>query len=416
LANTTNAELIVNIPLRHQVAGGARARVSASLLFLVDGAGFGTWAALLASLQRRLGLDEMQLSFALGALVVGALLGMPLAGWANERFGSHRVLRVIAPAFCVAVVGPAFAPTYGFVVLLALVFGALKGSLDVSVNAQGLVVQTAVGRPILSSLHASWSLGGLGLAALAAAALQRGFGAAQVTALVALVLLLVTTYASRGLLDSRSLEAPPARKAVDPIAIRLGGLAFLALFSEGVLMDWSAVFASRVLAVPEAVAPIAYGTFCGTMAVGRLFGDQVIAALGSRRVLRLGAALTVLGVTLIASSLSWSVDLLGTALAGLGLANLVPVLLGATNRVGAASGRAIATVSSIGYLGFLVGPPVVGGIGHAVGLPAAFLLVAALALLLLLIGPTLLGPAPSDSRRSATANALPQARKEATPW
>ncbi len=411
-----NDEFIVNIPVRHPVAEGARARASVSLLFLVDGAGFGAWAALLASLQRRLGLNEVQLSFALGALVIGALLGMPLAGWANERFGSRATLRVIAPTFCAAVVGPALAPTYGSVVLLALAFGALKGAFDVTVNAQGIVVQAAMGRPILSSLHASWSLGGLGLAALAAAALQRGLAPAQLTALVAFVLLAITGYASRGLLASPSPQARPARAAIDPIAIRLGILAFLALFAEGVLMDWSAVFASRVLGVSEATAPIAYGTFCGTMAVGRLLGDRAIAAMGAKRVLRLGATLTALGLTLIASSVSWPIDLLGTSLAGLGLSNLVPVLLGATTRVGPASGRAIATVSSIGYLGFLVGPPVIGGIGHAVGLPSAFLLVAVLALLLLSIGPALLGWEPKAGQPRRASTSCPEPQKEAASW
>jgi len=389
------------------------------LLFLVDGAGFGTWAALLASLQRRLALDEARLSVALGVLVVGALFGMPLAGWTNERFGSRAVLRALAPAFCVALVGPALAPTYGLVVLFAFVFGALKGALDVTINAQAIVVQAAMGRAILSSLHALWSLGGLGLAALATAALQRGLDAGHLTALVSLVLLVVAASATRGLLDSPSSQAPTRRAAIDPIALRLGGLAFLALFAEGTLMDWSAVFASRVVGVSEAIAPIAYGVFCGTMAAGRLLGDRVIEAVGPKHVLRIGAALTALGLTLIASSVSWPLNLIGTSLAGLGLSNLVPVLFGATAHLGSASGRAIATVSTIGYLGFLAGPPTIGGIGHAVGLPSAFMLVAGLALLLLLVGPLLLGsqpsPQPSETRPVRSSPPFQPAQKPVLP-
>lgn len=377
-----------------------RARVAVSLLFLVDGAGFGSWAALLASLQRRLGLDEARLSVALGALVVGALLGMPLAGRANERFGSHAVLRFVAPAFCVALVGPALAPTYSVVVLAALLFGALKGALDVSVNAQAIVVQSAVGRPILSSLHALWSLGGLGLAALAATALRRGMAATHLTILVAFALLAVAGGASRKLLDSGNSPAAAqgGRRVIDPIAIRLGCLAFLVLFAEGTLMDWSAVFAHRVLGVSEQTAPLAYGVFCGTMAIGRLLGDRVIQAVGAKRVLRGGAALTATGLALIASALSWEVNLLGTSLAGLGLSNLVPVIFGATARMGERPGPGIAMVSTIGYIGFLAGPPIVGGIGHAFGLPSAFVLVAALGLLLSLLGPTLLRAAPGGRR------------------
>ena len=393
-----------------------RARVAVSLLFLVDGAGFGAWAALLASLQRRLALAEASLSVALGALVVGALVGMPLAGWANERFGSRVVLRVLAPAFCLALVGPALAPTYGLVLLFAFVFGALKGALDVTINAQAVVVQAAMGRSILSSLHALWSLGGLGLAALSTAALQRGLAATHLTELVAVVLLVVTGVAARGLLDSPSSPAAKRRFAIDPSVIRLGGLAFLALFAEGTLMDWSAVFASRVLGVSEAIAPIAYGAFCGTMAVGRLLGDRAIEAVGAKHVLRAGAALTTVGLTLIASSVSWPLNLIGTSLAGLGLSNLVPVLFGATSRLRSASGRAIATVSTIGYLGFLAGPPTIGGIGHAVGLPSAFMLVAVLALILLLVGPILLGPQPSDTRRARTSTPFQQTQKQVAPW
>lgn len=391
---------------------GVRARVAVSLLFLVDGAGFGAWAALLASLQRRLELDEARLSVALGALVVGALFGMPLAGRAIERFGSRGVLRVLAPAFCVAGVAPALAPTYGFVVIAALLFGALKGALDVSVNAQALVVQGAVGRPILSSLHALWSIGGLALAGLAAAALHRGVEASHLTAAVALGLLTVSLAASPQLLASRSAKASgrEQRGAIDPIAIRLGALAFLVMFAEGTLMDWSAVFAHRVLGVPEVTAPIAYGVFSGAMALGRLLGDRVLQALGTRRVLRGGAALTALGLALVASGSSWPLDLIGTSLAGLGLANLVPVVFGATARVNERPGQTIATVSTIGYLGFLAGPPVVGGVGHVVGLPVAFGVVAGLALLSSLIGPALLAAAP---RPRPSASGIPLSSRPA---
>ncbi|HET7542360.1 MAG TPA: MFS transporter [Polyangiaceae bacterium] len=412
----TNHYFIVKIPGGPQLCQAVRARIAVSLLFLVDGAGFGTWAALLASLQRRLALDEARLSVALGVLVVGALLGMPLAGWANERFGSRAVLRVLAPAFCVALVGPALAPTYALLLLFAFVFGALKGAFDVTINAQAIVVQAAMGRSILSSLHALWSLGGLGLAALSSAALQRGLAASHLTELVALGLLVVAGAATRGLLDSPSSPAPKRGGAIEPIALRLGALAFLALFAEGTLMDWSAVFASRVLGVSEAVAPIAYGVFSGTMAVGRLLGDRAIEAVGAKQALRAGAALTALGLTLVASAVSWPLNLVGTGLAGLGLSNLVPVLFGATARLGSASARAIAAVSTIGYLGFLAGPPTIGGIAHSVGLPAAFLLVAVLALSLLLVGPMLLGTQPSDSRPIRTTTPFQRTQERVAPW
>lgn len=356
----------------------SRARFATATLFLADGMTFGTWAALIPSFQEKLALSTGQLSWVLGGLVVGAMLMMPLAGRLIAAYGSQRVASIACFAFPVALVYLAWAPSLMFLVLAAFLFGLSKGAIDMAINAQGITVEMAVGRPIYSSFQAYWSVGGLSAAFLISQALHWGLAVDTLPILMA-GLLVIMVYSSLGKL----IADPPRPKSDTPTPsrlslpsaglLRLAALCFLAFFTEGIMNDWSAVYAHRITQVSMATAPVAYAVFAVCMAVGRFLGDSVNARLGAARMLRLSGGLLVLGMAIAVFVGTWPVTLIGFGAIGLGVANLVPIIFGAAARAHVdGAGPGLATVTTLGYVGFLAEPLVIGGLASWLGLPIAF--------------------------------------------
>lgn len=357
-----------------------QARRAASILFLVDGLTFGTWAALIPSFKQAFSLTEGGLSWVLFALVGGAMVSMPVTGRLISRRGSHRLCHAAAAAFSATLLALAWAPSYGVLVAAAFGFGLWKGALDVSVNAQAIVVENAMRKPIMSSFQAFWSLGGLVAACLLSALLHLGISHSQLMTGMSVVLLGLGVWTVGKLLPdpapAQAAGLAGRSKATRSPRVRLlllGGLAFLALFSEGVMLDWSAVYAGTVSGMAVSTAPLAFAVYALCMASGRFLGDIVTARVGNVATLRISGLVTAGGIALAVIGQSWPFALAGFALVGLGVANMVPVIFGAAGRIeGQEPGTSLATVTTAGYFGFLAGPPAVGFVAAHAGLPAAF--------------------------------------------
>ncbi len=356
-----------------------QARRAAAILFLVDGLTFGTWAALIPSFKQAFSLTEGGLSWVLFALVGGAMVSMPVAGRLIGRWGSHRLCNPAAVAFSATLLALAWAPSYGTLIAAAFCFGVWKGALDVSVNAQAIVVENAMRKPIMSSFQAFWSLGGLVAACLLSLLLHQGVAHSLLMTGMSVVLLALGVWTMGKLLPDpvrvQGLESvhPKATGSPRTRLLLLGGLAFLALFSEGVMLDWSAVYAGSVSGMAVSTAPLAFAVYALCMAAGRFLGDVVTARVGNVATLRISGLVTAGGIALAVIGQSWPFALAGFALVGLGVANMVPVIFGAAGRVeGWEPGTSLATVTTAGYFGFLAGPPMVGFVAAHVGLPAAF--------------------------------------------
>lgn len=362
-------------PPQFQRADLARRAVSA--VFLVNGALFATWAVLIPSVRDRLGLSEVQVGLALLAIGLGSLVSMPLTGGWTARFGSHRVTRVAVVGCMLALALPFLMPDLLTLIVALALLGALNGALDVAMNAQGVTVEKALTRPILSRLHAYFSLGGV-LGALLGAALV---GRVPILAHVGLVVG-VTTLA--GLIAGRLLlPDPPAegadpagkfpefqsRAPLSPAVLLLGGLCFLGMLAEGANYDWAALYFRDVLEVTGGGVGLGYTAFVAAMTLGRWFGDRVRTRLGDEVTVRGGALLTALGLGAALLVRDPWLAAAGFALSGLGLSNVVPVMYGLAGH--ALAGRGIAQVATIGYAGFLLGPPAIGFIAGQVGLAAA---------------------------------------------
>lgn len=371
------------------------ARLAASMYFLTDGMIFGTWATLIPSFKLKFGLTEADLSLALLGMVVGALVSMPIAGQTITRRGSRASLLFLAPGFCVALTLLALAPGFVTFIGAATLFGAFKGAFDVSINSQGIAIENTGAKPIIATFQALWSIGGLLAALVVGLALKQQVAPLAIAITVSAMLLTLVLYFSGGLLTGdTSTPKSSTKKFTLPNGklLRIGILASMALFAEGVMMDWSAVYSSSVSGATTWIAPIAYGVFSCCMAGGRLTGDYLIGRFGPEAILRLSGIFTTIGLVIIVGIHLWPVTFIGLALAGFGLANLVPILFGAGGRAHPDSvGKGVATVSMMGYFGFLVGPPLIGGVSHFVGLPTAFAIVILFSAFIAFQGNRLLG-------------------------
>ena len=283
------------------------------------------------------------------------------------------------------------APSLILFVIAALLFGAAKGGVDVGINAQAVVVEKCYGRPIMSSFQALWSVGGLAGGFLTSVTL--GLGSTPEINLVGigvLILLVDLVYYSH-LMHDASLPGPEGGKR-----FRLPGKAllyvaiftFIALFSEGALQDWAAVYMRQVVAVPVSVAAVGYAGYSTAMALGRFVGDRVVAFCGERLVMRLSGALIIVGLLAALLIPNPVTAIAGFAVAGLGNSNLVPIFFSAAGRDPILGpGPGIAVVTTLGFFGFLVGPAVIGLVSKFFGLPIALSLVAVFGLVTAVCGP-----------------------------
>ncbi|WNG50076.1 MFS transporter [Archangium minus] len=364
--NTTNAPVDARLALVR--------RVAIATIFFVNGVAFASWVPHIPAVQARLGLSTAELGLALLAVAGGALVSMPLTGVLLERWGSGRVTLVSSLLFCVLVALPVRASDLFLFVLSLLAFGAANGAMDVAMNAHGVAIERWMGRPILSSLHALFSLGGLAGAGCSMLVLKSGLSPSAHMVGAAGGGLLLVGAAARFLGQGSAGHAGSTPFFVLPRGplLWLGGLAFLILLTEGAVADWSAVYLRNALHADAYMAGAGYAVFSLAMTAGRLLGDRLAAAFSPVALLRAGGLLAAggLGVALLLHHPLAAV--VGFGCMGLGLSNIIPLLFSAAGRTpGVPSGMAIASMSTAGYGGFLAGPPLVGFVADVVGLSLA---------------------------------------------
>ena len=236
----------------------------------------GSWVARIPAVQNSLRLDDGQLGIALLSTSVGAILAMPATGWLVQKWGNPRVIQFAATALCASLPLLALAPSMPLLMLALFIFGIGFGLLDVSMNVQAVAVEADYGRPIMSTFHGVFSIGGL--VGAAGAGLIAGAGVAPLPHLlaVALILLVLVAVASGPLLDVRSADDGVPVFAVPPRALLgLGALGFCVLFGEGAVADWSAVYLENVLGSTPAIAATGYAASALAMAGMRFAGDAL---------------------------------------------------------------------------------------------------------------------------------------------
>ncbi len=354
-----------------------RARYAVAAVFMANGVVMGTWAAHIPLVEERLGISHSTLGLALFAMAAGALFAMPLTGPVVARFGSAIVTRVATMGLFAAFLLPILAPSAAALMASLFVYGAINGAMDVAMNAHGVAVERRLERPVMSSFHGMWSLGGLigsGLAALLLP-LMPPFAEVFLTvvagaAFAAIALFFLLPAQSDGGIQGTTF-AWPSRATIG-----LGVLCFLSMTSEGAIIDWGALHLRTSLALSPGHAAAGFATFAAMMAASRFSGDRLRARFGAAELVRGSAVLAGVGFVVAIASPFPLLAIAGFAMAGLGLANLVPVFFGAAGHIpGQSAGTGIAAVATIGYSGFVVGPPFIGFVADATSLTLALGLV-----------------------------------------
>ncbi|WP_119729494.1 MFS transporter [Thermomonospora amylolytica] len=373
------------------------ARAAVRTTFCVHGLVSAAWVARIPQIKAELGLTEGALGLALLGSPVGVVIAVRFTGRIAARWGSGPATRASGVAAALALVPLGLAGNLGALTAALAVLGLALGVLDVAMNAQAVAVERREGRPLMSGMHGAWSIGALcgALTGSWAAHLHvpvpvhlGGAGAA-----LALAALLCT----RGLLDGAAErlafadDADEGEGGRDGGALRsarwslllLGVIGLCSFLGEGAMADWTAVYLRETLGTGAGFAGLGYAGCAVAMAAARLAGDRVIAAVGPVRVLRTGGLLAAaaLGAGLLSGDPVVSV--IGFTLYGLGVAVVAPVTFGAAgNLPGVPAATGISWVTSIGYTGFLAGPPVIGFVAQGIGLTWALAVPVALALLI----------------------------------
>jgi predicted MFS family arabinose efflux permease len=404
-----------------------RGRVAVSVLFLLYGVILGSWTSRIPAVKQGLGLSDGQLSLALLAFAAGAITGMQAVGRLVDRYGSRRVMLPAALVDGAILLAPAFAPDLPLLVLALFGFGAVHGTLNVAMNANAVEVQRAWGQPIISSFHAVYSIGGFIGSAVGGLLARAGLGPATTFGFVTALVVLGVGWSSRSAFAASDSARPTGVVAVGDAATAadvhvhvdaragrgvsglrdllhspvmfLGALAFCCLVGEGAAADWSAVYLHDNLGTSAGFAASAYAAFAVAMTAGRLVGDRLTAVLGPVRLVRGCGVLASIGLgvgLLINAPLA---GVIGFGCLGAGLSCIVPqVFSAAGSRDPERAGAAIARVASLGFIGFIVGPILIGGVAELVGLPAALGIPVALVLAVAAAAPAL-RPAPATPAR-----------------
>lgn len=403
------------------------ARQAVAVLFLVNAAAFANVVPRLPAIKDDLGLSNTSLGTAVAAMPVGALLSGAAAGWLVARFGSGRLAVACAVGMGLVITTFAVAPAWGALAGTFLALGALDSLMDVSMNAHALRVQRGYDRSIINSMHGLWSIGAvLGGAAGALAAANR---VPLVThlALAGATIATLALVARRWTLtgpdevdtpppDATSTEDHPLPSAGRGLAL-LGLIVLLAAAVEDAPQSWGAVLLRQELGASVATAGLVFLAFQTTMTAGRLVGDRVVDHFGAVPVVRVGGAVTALGVGAGLAIGAPAAMIGGFALAGLGTAPLFPLVFHAAGEVpGVPTGHGVAAVSWMGRIGFLLAPPVVGVVGDAASLRLGLAVVPLAGVgIALLAGLLREPPVDGSSSRRAAQPRWRSARRAAAP-
>jgi len=351
-------------------------RAAIFAIFMTLGLCTGAWAAALPALKAGLALSDRDLGLALFGLAAGSIGATLVTGAVAARLGTRRTTTVGAVAVVAALVLPPLAGSLAMFSAAALAFGLAAGVLDVSMNGHAGALEERWGSPVMSSFHGAFSLGGLGGAAFGGALAAAGWGSAgqlwMPVALAGICNLLALPFLGRGA-EARPGGAGPAVRLALP-SRGLLGLAAVAAFCfaiEGAMGDWSAVFLTTVAGSSVAVAATGYAAFSIAMAAVRFAGDRAVALFGARRILFGGGSLAGAGLAMAVLVPAPAVAAIGFALVGLGLGNVAPVAFSAAARSGSTPAAGIAPVATVGYAGFMLGPPVIGFLSTLAGLRIA---------------------------------------------
>jgi MFS family permease len=365
-----------------------RLRIAVASIFFVHGLNFSSWAARIPDIQLKLGLSEAALGGVLLILPLGSLSSLPFSGVIIDKLGSRVVVLIATLGYALTLPFLGFSSSVAMLSVGLFIYGFFGNTVNIAVNTQAIGVQTHYGRTIMASFHGTWSLAGFTGAGIGT--LMVGLGIEpQIHYLIMLALVVVILSINYPHTLKEDVNRNTGKfKWVKPdgTLVKIGLIAMCGMMSEGCMFDWSGVYFKKVVEAPEAWVPLGFSAFMMTMAGGRFISDRLTNRFGIGTVLKASGILIASGLLFAVALPYFATALIGFLLVGFGVSSVVPLAYSVAGKSKTMSaGMALTMVSSISFLGFLLGPPLIGFIAEASSLRASFIFIAVVGSLIAII-------------------------------
>jgi MFS family permease len=366
-------------------------RIAVKVAFFLNGFIYANWVSRLPRIQEMYGADNGTIGMVLLAMSLGAVLAMPFTGWVIIRNGSRVITLIAVILYCAFVPLIPFMPNITSLIILYLLMGIVTGTLDVAMNAQAVMVEKAYAKPIMTSFHALFSIG-MALGAWCGALFaDLQFDLSSHLSIVVIVSIMAAFWVSRNLIhdkpDVTIKEDGPLFRIPNKSLVGIGIIAFCCMMGEGAMSDWTVNYMENIVDASKSVAPIALSAFATAMTLGRIFGDKIRASWGDTKLIMMGGVTASVGLALSLIVPETIPSIFGFFLVGLGLSTIVPIAYSiAGNIKSLPSGVGLAMVTTVGYSGFLFGPPIIGFIADLSNLRVGLSVVIILFVIMTVLG------------------------------
>jgi MFS family permease len=357
-------------------------RAAVAAFFFIIGLSFASWASRIPDIKSKLHLSDAALGGVLFALPIGSMLCLTFSGGLITRYGSRKIITMAAICYPLVLVLIGMASSVWQLVPVVFIFGLLGNLCNISVNTQAVGVEALYGRSIMASFHGVWSLAGFCGAAIGTFMVSENISTFWHFLIVCVLLIALNVFSRPYAVAKDAVHPDQPRFAwPDAMLLKLGLIAFCCMICEGTMFDWSGVYFQKVVNAPKELTTLGYAAFMGTMASGRFVGDKIITRFGKQSVLQASGIIITTGLLIAVIFPHIITATIGFLLVGIGVSSVVPLVYSAAGKSKKmAPGLALTAVTSIGFIGFLLGPPIIGFIAEAFSLRWSFTLIAVLGL------------------------------------
>lgn len=352
-------------------------RATVGIMFFLAGLCFASWASRIVTVQQTLHLSDAGLGAVLFSLPVGLMCSLPFSGWIITIIGSRKLLIASLIAYGVALVGLSLAQNVVQLIACLVCFGFSSNAVNISVNTQAVAAEVLYERPIMASFHGLWSLAGFTGAGIGTFMIGNHISPFHHFLFISSFIVVMIILAARYLKNDKVTSGGPVFVMPDSSLIKLGIIAMCSMICEGAMFDWSVIYFKKVVTAPTALIGAGFTAFMCTMAGGRFIADWFAKRYGLKRILQVSGSLTVTGLLIAVVFPYFYTAMAGFLLVGAGVSSVVPMVYSAAGKSKTMQpGVALAAVSTIGFIGFLFGPPIIGFIAGLATLRASFVFIA----------------------------------------
>lgn len=363
-------------------------RAACSIFFFISGFGYASWASRIPTIQQQLNLNEAQLGTVLFSMPVGLILTLPLTKYLLRKHSSNLIMLIGALLFNITLCLPGFTNSILQLMVVLFVFGAARNIMNISMNGQSVAVQAHYTRSIITTFHGVWSMAGFAGAGLGYLMVANNIGTEYHLPMAGILMVLLSLAAYPQTLYQEPIpeERKPVFSLPDKSVLGFAIICFACMATENVMYDWAIIYFEKAGMAPPSTAITGFVVYMIFMTMGRFGGDKIVHKIGIVNIIKFSGLMIFFGLLLVALFPYKSVIFPSFALVGLGVSCIVPLIFSLAGRDKTVnSGTRVASISTIGYLGFLVVPPSVGYLAHATSLRWAFGILSFLGLMIFIL-------------------------------